>query len=271
MKFNFNSFHGEIIKNSVVIDGLTLSETAYQPNLNLPRHSHSTAYFSFVLQGSFTETYGRRSCRRNPLTLVFHPAGERHSNCFHTATRGFNLQMENQWIERVKQYSSLTDRSADFQGGFASQSAMKLYREFCQLDDLSPLIIEGLTLEILGETARRSNDRTENIPPTWLVRARELLNDQFRENFTLARISEIVATHETHLAREFRRFYGCTIGEYVRRLRIEFACREPLLSNASLTEIALSAGFFDQSHFARTFKSQTGMTPLAYRTAFDSR
>jgi hypothetical protein len=53
-----------------MIGGLILSETACQPNLNLPRHSHAAAYFSFVLQGSFTETYGTRSCRRYPLVLV---------------------------------------------------------------------------------------------------------------------------------------------------------------------------------------------------------
>jgi AraC family transcriptional regulator len=73
------------------------------------------------------------------------------------------------------------------------------------------------------------------------------------------------------LSREFRRYYSCTVGEYVRHLRIEYACRLLSASNASLAEIALAAGFFDQSHFARNFKWQTGMTPHEYRRIWQSR
>jgi AraC family transcriptional regulator len=243
----------------------------YQPNVNLPKHSHPTAYFSFVLQGTYTEKFRKESRRCSPSTLIFHPAEETHANCFQTATRGFNLQMEARWLERARAYSAITNSPAVFQGDFPLHLIMRLYKEFCNLDDLSPLIVEGLTLEILGEAARHLKKRSENSPPPWLVKTRELLNDRFQENFTLAQITESVGVHATHLSREFRRFYGCTVGEYVRRLRIEFACRRLLFSDVSLTEIALSAGFFDQSHFARTFKSQTGMTPLAYRIKFRFR
>ena len=77
---------------------------------------------------------------------------------------------------------------------------------------------------------------------------------------------ELRCSH-TLLAREFRRRFGCSIGDYVRRLRIEFACRELAISDVPLYEIAFAAGFSDHSHFARTFKRATGMTPGAYRAA----
>jgi AraC-like DNA-binding protein len=38
-----------------------------------------------------------------------------------------------------------------------------------------------------------------------------------------------------------------------------------LNSRASLIDIALAAGFFDQSHFTRTFKMLMGMSPNQYR------
>ena len=66
------------------------------------------------------------------------------------------------------------------------------------------------------------------------------------------------------LALSHRR-YGCTVGEYVRRLRIEFACRELSDSEKPLAFIAQNAGFFDQSHFSKTFKLLTGQSPAAYR------
>jgi AraC family transcriptional regulator len=139
-------------------------------------------------------------------------------------------------------------------------------------DELSALVIEGLTLEILGETARRStNSSRKQSPPHWLVQAREILREQFCENLSLTEIARTVGVHETHLSREFRRFYGGTLGEYARARRIEFACHRLLHSNDSLAEIACAAGFFDQSHFTRIFKSQIGMTPQQYRCQWRSR
>jgi AraC family transcriptional regulator len=75
----------------------------------------------------------------------------------------------------------------------------------------------------------------------------------------------IADVHPVHLARVFRRKYNCTIGEYVRRLRVEYARRRISASNDSLIEIAMTAGFTDQSHFARTFKNHLGVTPGEYR------
>jgi len=80
-----------------------------------------------------------------------------------------------------------------------------------------------------------------------------------------------VGIHPVHLAREFRRHYQCTIGEYVRRLKVEYACLQISVSEASLHQIALAAGFFDQSHFARTFKQIMGVTPGNYRRFYRSR
>src|SRR5262245_35676700 len=81
----------------------------------------------------------------------------------------------------------------------------------------------------------------------------------------------IVVDHPVHLAREFHKYYQCTIGEYLRKLRIDFACHEVISSDSTLAEIALDAGFFDQSHFSRTFKCHTGLTPTEFRETFRSR
>ena len=49
------------------------------------------------------------------------------------------------------------------------------------------------------------------------------------------------------------------------------ACRQISASDVPLSEIAVAAGFFDQSHFGRTFKQLTGMSPAAYRETIRSR
>jgi AraC family transcriptional regulator len=63
----------------------------------------------------------------------------------------------------------------------------------------------------------------------------------------------------------FRRQNGCTVGEYVRRLRVDFALRQLSETENPLSEIAAAAGFADHSHLTRTFKAYLGLTPSEYR------
>src|SRR5882762_5240805 len=62
--------------------GVRLTETVYSPGLKLPRHSHERACFIFVIKGSFAETYGNRSRDCGPLSLIYRPVGEVHSDHF---------------------------------------------------------------------------------------------------------------------------------------------------------------------------------------------
>jgi len=79
--------------------------------------------------------------------------------------------------------------------------------------------------------------------------------------------AETVDIHPVHLAREFRKFYGCTLGEIIfRGLRIQFACRKLSTSDMPLVEIAWAAGFSHQAHFSRLFKHHIGMTPTEFRS-----
>ncbi len=68
-----------------------------------------------------------------------------------------------------------------------------------------------------------------------------------------------------HLSREFHKHFQMTIGEYIRKRRIEHASE--LLSNSelSMAEIASICGFSDQSHFCALFKKHSGMTPGKFR------
>ena len=58
----------------------------------------------------------------------------------------------------------------------------------------------------------------------------------------------------------------CRIGEYVREALLLCRSMSELAGlDKSLSEIALAAGFYDQSHFANAFKRYTGMTPSEFR------
>ena len=263
-------FHGKIVKSKTVA-GLVLSESSYLPSQRLSPHSHERAGFCLALRGGFTEDYGkgRRSCRAS--TLIFRPPAEVHRNHFQNSPgRCFNIELEARWMKRVNEFTTVPDVSRDYNGGLLPSLALRLYQEFRRMDEVSMLVIEGLALEMLAQLSRAVKGTSRRVPP-WLFQAREVVHDHFAEGWTLAKVAEAVDVHPVHLARAFRQHYHCTVGDYLRRLRIEFACREMLSSDAPLAQISLAAGFAHQSHFSATFKRLTGTTPAEYRVLFRAR
>jgi hypothetical protein len=64
--------------------------------------------------------------------------------------------------------------------------------------------------------------------------------------------------------RAFRQRFGVTVCQYARNLGLEWAASQ-LASESPLAEIAVKAGFADQSHFTREFRRHFGVTPGRYR------
>jgi AraC family transcriptional regulator len=92
-----------------------------------------------------------------------------------------------------------------------------------------------------------------------------MIVENFPETLKLTQIAAEVGVHPVYLATAFRQKFGVTIGEFVRKLRIEHACAELMKGDLPLAAIALQAGFVDQSHFSKVFKLYVGVTPHKYR------
>jgi AraC family transcriptional regulator len=251
------------------LDGLILAETVFPPNLVIPTHTHTNAFFCLVVRGSSTGTSRARTRTCDASILTFHPAGEAHGDIWHdVGGECFTLELDTPWRDRLADYGICLEQPADFEGGLPLFLAQRLYAELRQADDVSPLAIEGLALELVAASVRRRAKPSTSRTPPWLERARDLLHERFADALSLSTVALAVDIHPAHLARCFRQHYGCSVGDYVRRLRVEFARRQIVTSNGSLAEIAVAAGFADQSHFTKTFKRLVGMTPARYRTTF---
>ena len=168
-------------------------------------------------------------------------------------------------LDDIRAFTNLFDTPAHIKGGALSLTMRRIYDELRGQACGFELVIEGLILEMLGQTFRQNNLRDCSTPPRWLTQAQELIHQHFAEKLSLRVIAEVVQIHPSHLARTFRKYHGCSIGEYVRRLRIEYAAQEVLKSASSLSDISLAAGFSDQSHFTHEFKRHLRTTPAEYK------
>jgi AraC family transcriptional regulator len=270
VKLTAGSYFGNRVQGRELA-GFLLTDYAYRPGERLRMHYHERSYFCLVVAGGYAETYGNRQRECRTATLVFHPAGERHAEHIGgSGARVFSVEAGTHWLREAPEYRAALDTPADFQGGLLSRLAFRLYREFCRPDACSPLAVEGLVLELVAERVRRTPHGTGQ-DPGWLVRAREVLHDRFTSPPSLGGLAQEVGIHPVHLARTFRTRLGCSVGEYVRQRRVDYACRQLVASDMPLVEIALAAGFADQSHFARTFKRLRGLTPGEFRHLHRSR
>ncbi|MFA7620898.1 MAG: helix-turn-helix domain-containing protein [Aminobacteriaceae bacterium] len=87
------------------------------------------------------------------------------------------------------------------------------------------------------------------------------------EPLDLGTFAEALHVSKFHLLREFKRSVGLPPHKFQTQNRIRKARKMMLDMRLPLTEVALAAGFYDQSHFIRCFKKYTGMAPSEFREA----
>jgi AraC family transcriptional regulator len=248
-----------------------LKERIHSPALNLPLHYHESSMLSFTSSGYCAERNGGRTQEYGPFDLQVALAGQVHSIRYgREGARTLNIEIESARSEMSQALAAASRLSGCSKDPRLARLAIQVYREFQNLDSFSELAIEGLVLEALARAARCSATRFKGQPPAWLGRVRDLLHTRFNESLRLGNLADAVGTHPVYLARAFHRHYHCTIGEYIRRLRIEFATRELTKTDSPLVDIGLAAGFCAQSHFSSTFKRYTGLSPAQYREVFRS-
>ena len=241
------------------INNIILSETCYQGHQKIPNHYHRNFYICYVVKGQFSEVNQNRGIVCNSGDIVIHPANAEHSNEFHHHNGiCFNIELTS---ANGPALIIPRDKTLKLSNPILTNCIKKTYGEFRFDDTFSDMIIEGLVLETLGYVQRQSKYTT----PYWLKKAKEIIHDQ-RDGLSISYLSKELRMSPSHLCREFKKSFGLSIGEYIQHLRITEACKMLKASNAGLLEIALDTGFADQSHFTRTFKKLTGLTPGQYRS-----
>lgn len=246
----------------------TIFESLYPSKQIETRHSHSLPSFSFVLAGNYMENCGRQTSNRTSSTVIFHPPQEYHAVNYESEVRILKVQFDMKKFAQLREHSIMLDKSSVCRSETVAWLGKRIHREFRRMDSFSMLAIEGLVLELLAEASRSRISTDEKSIPRWLSQAKDFLHDNFAESFVLEDVVKVAGVHPVHLSRVFREKFGCTIGEYVRRLRVEFAVRKICSTDAYLTEIAVAAGFADLSHFSRTFKEYFGFSPSEYRKIY---
>jgi len=143
---------------------------------------------------------------------------------------------------------------------------------------LTSLAVDSLVVDLArglmaGERGDASPPISRRVDARALERARQFLDAEKTRVVRSHELEEITGLTRYDLARQFRIRLGISPYRYLLMRRLEYA-RDQIHRERPLAEIALDAGFADQAHFTRAFRSAFGLTPARYRalrTAYNPR
>lgn len=262
LSLNRGHYLGKVV-DICYADGVIAGLTTYpQKNLTNQMHYHENLHISFVLQGGSFERRNRNEYERLIGNIMLYHAGEAHKNIQKLfPSKNMNLELENDFLAKHA-ISEQTIESALLYRPEGKILMLKMYKELLESDAFSCTSINMLVLDLISRVAK-ANYKKE--APSWLKTIHELLNDLWNENLTLTDLSKAATVHPITISKNFHRYFYCTFGEYMRKLRIEKSLALINETSLSLTKISYACNFADQSHFTRTFKELTGFLPFEYK------
>ncbi|MGH7467174.1 MAG: AraC family transcriptional regulator [Longimicrobiales bacterium] len=233
----------------------------------LPCHRHQEAVIALLLRGRYDESVAGRTVTPTRATVLVKPPETPHANEIGgegTDTILIQLSPHNPLSAPLR--ADLNDTFVLTDSRVPRLGEM-LLAELQRNDDVAAVSLESLVVELLAVLRRQDRRRGTGYSPrqAWLARAREYLHDQPAETFSLQQLATMLGVHRSHLARAFRMAFGCTIGEYLRFVRVQRLALQLESTDTPLARLAPELGFYDQSHLTRCFRQVYGVTPSDYR------
>jgi AraC family transcriptional regulator len=227
--------------------------------------TEGNAYFCYVLDGSLAETTAGRSVAYPTGKLLYFPI---HHECvldFEQPARCLIIRIGQMLLGRFSAEAQELGEIVSIQDWEATWLVKRLQKEFVMRNPARELAIEAIILQLLALAARTRPDKLATRESFWLKKVRAFLDTQYLRDYRLSELATLAGVHRVHLVREFRKHYGVTIGQHIRRLRVEHACELLACTDLLLRDIATACRFVDQSHFSKQFKKISGFTPAEYR------
>ena len=222
-------------------------------------HRHDLPFLMLPTLGGCRESFDGGEAEVGGPAAVLHPPGSVHADAIgQGGLETFTIEFDPAWVRRYG-FDQRLERSRYWTGGGVVAAANILRRVWSAPDKDEQALGEALGL-FLNQAIW---DAGEETAPSWLGEAAAVL--QAEERPTTAALAQQLDLHPAWLARAYRAAVGEGIGDSLRRRRVETASRLLRQTSAGLAEIAVDAGFCDQSHMNRAFRQLLGRTPVQVR------
>jgi len=240
-------------------DGFDLSLTKYDPYQEISFHYHKYPYYSLAVSGGYNEKNDINSIPVLSGTLIKRPSEYLHQNSFFNKdSYCFNIEFtQSEYLYQPINCDTVSCNNT-------ALNVWRLFNHFAQNDDV--LQIEAVLSEIMAEEAGLNTiPKKQSHVNKWLNKIEEYLQANIDEEVTLKDLSALVNVSPIYMIRAFKNKYGISIGYYRLQLRIAAALKHITNTNDTFVDIAYQLGFYDSSHFSKSFIKITGNTPAQFK------
>lgn len=239
-----------------------------EENLTFPFHLHKTAELVIVQEGSMSITLSNQNYLLHEGNLLVIFPGQLHEyNSHKTGSKSYIIIFDTMSFPEYTEQFHQFHPSNPFVPGYLLEPDV-----FLAIERLySPSVTQNLKTAWLNLILAHIfpifhlEQNTENNDTHLISRIIEYLSIHFTEPLTLDLLAREMHINKFHLSHTFTDKFHSSLTEYLNKLRTEKATRLLTTTNYSIEKTGVLSGFETQRTFNRVFKSQTGLTPSAYR------
>ncbi|WP_271785257.1 helix-turn-helix transcriptional regulator [Aquimarina algiphila] len=258
MKLKHNTFLGTT-NEKFNLEFCSISIVNYNKPVSEEWHSHEDIHLSLILQGGNLESRKKQDTQVSSGKIIAYNQGEIHRNRF-TAFPSKNLNLEFNSDFFSKNHLNFNDLNlSETKNIEAYLDLIHIYSELHVNDSYTSNSIQ-LSIKSLFTTKDISSKK-----PIWIKRLREIIEDRWNEFIPLDELALILNVHPVTISKYFRKYYNGSLGDYMRKVKVQKALHFLFHTDMPITEIAFTCGFSDHSHMIRVFKRYVGYNPKIFR------
>ena len=126
--------------------------------------------------------------------------------------------------------------------------------------------VNALTLELLIDCTLRVKNHLDARNSRFADQVRSFVDSRIGEKISVAQIASAFQKNPSYLNSCFKNQTGECVTDYIARRKVEEAKKLLSMPKTPMADVWVSLGYCDQSHFNKSFKKLTGMTPTQYRS-----
>ena len=260
----------------------------------LKMHSHNFYEINIITEGRGRHYIEGKSCEAEKGMVFVIPPDIKHGyytldnlTVFHIVISSIFMNHYAEDIKHLPGYTMLFEIEPLLRGEFNTELFLKLSDN--DFERLSPLFerlwsvfytnIKGqeilknsITLNLISEFSLMISNEIKSKAKIHIsknqldiVKSMEYIRNNYGNKISTEQLAKDVGMSYSAYLRHFKEVAKCTPGKYLNMCRLEKAKELLSCTDASIVDIAVEIGFYDSSHFIRSFYEETGKNPAEYR------
>ncbi|MBE7084518.1 MAG: helix-turn-helix domain-containing protein [Clostridiales bacterium] len=277
--------------------------TTYFHENDFPLHMHSHSFYevNVITEGEGIHYIGKNSFPVKTGDVFVIPPDFKHGyeetrklTVFHIALSDAFMQKYQALLKEIYGYSFLFELEPnlrvenDFaifptipQNDFVFHlHEMNILSEMCLTDESGQLHEENKCLKILNlladfaklmATGNANSSKNTFLDTSSILKSITFIEKNYSENFTINDLCKISNMSRSSLLKQFAKLCKCSPANYLLRTRIERSCELLRSTDYSIARIAQDCGFYDSSHFTKSFSQVMKLLPKEYRNRYKNQ